>query len=87
MGVQEMESCVRSCGTNAFKSSKGMFTKSIIYYFILEPKANKCFSILGFKTFKGQKTFNVECEKEEDCIKYVDYITILIQNFKAFRDA
>ena len=47
-----------------------------------EPKPAKCFSILGFKTLNGQKTFNVECDKEEDCIKYVDYISILIQNYK-----
>ena len=32
------------------------------------------------------KTFNVECENEEDCIKYVDLITILIQNLKAKED-
>ncbi len=34
----------------------------------------------------GQKTFNVECENEEECIKFVDYITILIQNLKANRN-
>ena len=29
-----------------------------------------------------QINFNVECENEEDCIKYVDFITILIQRYK-----
>lgn len=38
------------------------------------------------KSLSGYKTFNVECENEEDCIKYVDYITILIQNLKAKMD-
>jgi len=38
---------------------------------------------LGIKSLSGQKTFNVECDNEEECIKYVDYITILIQNLKA----
>jgi hypothetical protein len=53
-----------------------------VFFFNLEPKPAKCFSILGYKTIQGQKTFNVECEKEEDCIKYVDYITMIIQNYK-----
>jgi len=81
MLIKDMESCVRSATTQAFKS-KGIFSKSKINVMFLEPKANKCFSILGIKTFNGQKTFNVECEKEDECIKYVDYITILIQNSK-----
>ena len=38
---------------------------------------------MGIKSLSGQKTFNVECDNEEECIKYVDYITILIQNLKA----
>jgi hypothetical protein len=53
---------------------------------ILEPKPARCFSILGVKTLQGQKTFNVECEKEEECIKYVDYISMIIQNFKSMKE-
>jgi len=52
----------------------------------IEPKPAKCFSILGVKSLSGQRTFNVECEKEEDCIKYVDYISILIQNYKSAKE-
>lgn len=88
-----MESCVRGCATAAFSKAKGFFTKSNINiiinylnYLILEPKGNRCFSVLGNKTFEGQKTFNVECENEEDSIKYVDYISILIQRYKTLGD-
>lgn len=48
----------------------------------LEPKSKNCFSILGQKKLSGQKTFDVECEKEEICLKYVDSITTVIQNYK-----
>jgi hypothetical protein len=58
----------------------------ILIYILLEPKPARCFSILGLKSLKGQKTFNVECDKEEDCIKYVDYISILIQNYKSNKE-
>ena len=36
--------------------------------------------MLGVKKLSGQKTFNVECNKEDDCIKYVDYINGLISS-------
>lgn len=73
MNISEMESCVRSASTQAFKKAKGFFTK--------KPKPNKCFTILGIKSFKtAQKTFNVECDDENVCIKYVDYISSLINN-------
>jgi hypothetical protein len=67
-------------------SNRKEYSLKVKYLNKLEPKANKCFSILGIKSFKGQKTFNVECDKEEDCIKYVDYISIIIQNFKAQKE-
>ena len=55
-------------------------------FLLIEPKAARCFSILGVKTLQGQKTFNVECEKEEDCIKYVDYVSMIIQNYKSTKE-
>jgi hypothetical protein len=62
---------------------KDFLQKVLNWYYYLEPKPPRCFSILGIKSLAGQKTFNVECENEEECIKYVDYITILIQNLRA----
>jgi hypothetical protein len=84
--LREMDSCVRSCGTLAFRKAKGgLFTKSN-FIIISEPKPAKCFSILGFKTLQGQRTFNIECDKEEECINYVDFISILINSFKTMKD-
>jgi hypothetical protein len=57
-----------------------------VTYINIEPKPAKCFSILGFKTIQGQRTFNIECDKEEDCINYVDFISILINSFKTMKD-
>ena len=76
MNISEMESCVRSVSTQAFKKAKGIFKKN-------KPKPARCFSILGIKNFnKAQKTFNVECDDENVCIKYVDYISSLINNMR-----
>jgi len=72
MSVCNMERCVRSCITEAFEANKGIFKR--------KPKAARCFSILQHKKIDNQKTFDVECEMEEDCIKYVDLITTLIHN-------
>lgn len=73
MKVSDMERCIRSCVTEAFESNKGIFKR--------KPKASKCFSILQHKTLEKLKTFDIECSDEEICIKYVDLITILIQNY------
>jgi len=70
--VKDMERCVRSCTTTPFEKNKGIFKRN--------PKAALCFSILQHKTLAGQKTFDIECLQENDCIKYVDYISTLIQN-------
>lgn len=77
MEVLNMESCVRSCSTPAFEKSK-----SIKNFFAKKPSAKKCFTIFGVKTLSGQNTFNVQCDTEDDCIKYVDYLSTLINNRK-----
>lgn len=81
MLVKDMERCIRSCQTEAFKSNKGLFKRSKLNTkHIIEPKSERCFSILQHKTLEKQKTIDVECTAEDDCIKYVDLISILIQN-------
>lgn len=72
MKVDEMESCVRNCSTIAFKKAKKLFTK---------PVPKKCFSILGIKVFNQiQKTLSIQCDSEEECIKFVDYLSVMITN-------
>lgn len=76
--VKEMEGCVRSATNKAFSNSGGIFKKSILIN--LEPKASMCFSILGIKSLGKQRTLDIECFNEIDCIKFVDSISSLIQN-------
>jgi hypothetical protein len=75
MRIDEIDSCLRSCSHKAFSMSFSLFSK--------KPSATKCFTIFGYKTLSGQKSLNIECSKEEDCIKYVDFISILISNYKS----
>ena len=71
MKLSEMESCIRSASASAFHKVKGLFKK--------KPKPTHCFSILGYKILnQKQKTFNIECQDENTCIKFVDYISKLI---------
>lgn len=72
MALVSMETCVRSCMTKAFDANKGIFKK--------KPKADKCFSILEYKSINKQETIDIECIEESECIKYVDLITMLLQN-------
>jgi len=76
--------CKRLRNCSLFESKRLLYKKYDFFNLtLIEPKGNRCFAVLGIKTFEGQNTFNVECEDEEDSIKYVDYISILIQRYKS----
>ena len=77
MKIGVMDSCVRSSSAPAFKKKKSFFQ------FKRKPKEKNCFSILGVREMnKPQKTFNIECKDENSCIKYVDYLTNIINCYK-----
>lgn len=77
MKISLMDSCVRSSSAPAFKKKKSFFQ------FKRKPKEKNCFSILGVREMnKPQKTFNIECKDENSCIKYVDYLTNIINCYK-----
>ena len=65
---------VKGHGTDAFKKSKGLFRKI--------PKPEVCFSIIGPTTVEGTKSFNVECESEQEVDKWIKYMEIVINYFR-----
>ena len=61
---------IKGHGTDAFKKSKGFF-RSV-------PSPEKCFSIIGPTTIDGLRSFNIECENENEVDKWINSLEMVI---------
>lgn len=48
-----------------------------------EPNPKQCFTIQGPVTADGIKNFNIACDSETDCRKWVESIRAVFQDYKS----
>ena len=71
--LRDMDSCLKEGKAGVFKKAGGFFGK--------KPNPNNCFVINRKKGVNTeQKSVYIECETENICIKYVNYISGMIMN-------
>lgn len=68
--ASSIKQIIRGHGTEAFKKSKSLF-RSL-------PDPKKCFTVIGPTTVDGLKTFNIECENENDAEKWMNSLEAVI---------